>query len=143
MTIHLDRSDEHDIAVLHGIDTDAAILHLCRSLVTGSVFDVYRALVVDLGGREPSEEAADALATAATARLGRQQLFTAATDAEAAARAVRGAGAWLRFNDSGNSSYRGQSVARAYAGLMLGLAEASVRAGVSCAKGMARRATRS
>lgn len=143
MTICLDRPGQPDVAVLHGVDTDAALLHLCRSLVTGSAFDVYRALVIDLGGREPSAEAVAALDAAATARLRRHQFLTAAADSTEAAGALRRAATWLRHADVSTRAGRPTSALRCYAELASGVAETGVRVGAYCAKQMALGARRS
>jgi hypothetical protein len=140
MTVHLDTAAPGDVAVLRGLDTDAAVIHLCRSLALGTAFDVYRGLVIDLGGRALSAEATCALEQAAAARLRRRQLVSAATDSADAAGEVRRLGAWLRRTDPGPAN--SLSLLRSYAGMSRSLAEAGVRAGASCARSVTVRAGR-
>lgn len=74
MTPRLDVVDARDVAVQHGIDNEAALAHLCRSLVTGSVFDAYRALVIDLGGcPDLAESSGDDIGRASAAYRQRRQ----------------------------------------------------------------------
>lgn len=99
MTVFLDVAAQGDVAVLRGVDEEAALLHLCRSLVTGSVFDVYRALVIDLQGSEMSPAAADAIQEATDACLRRRQWLVATSSALDAAAAVTQARKWLSLVD--------------------------------------------
>lgn len=100
MTVTLEHSRTGDVAVLHGIDTDAALAHLCRSLVTGSVFDTYRALVVDLDGLEElPDDSRRALAEASDACLQRRQWLGTASGPATIVPAIRRARQWLRLAD--------------------------------------------
>lgn len=100
MTVSLEHTRTGDVAVLHGVDTDAALAHLCRSLVTGSVFDTYRALVVDLGGlTELPEDVRRALDEASEACLHRRQYLGTVSDPGGIVPAIRQAREWLRLAD--------------------------------------------
>ena len=97
MTVTLDVAPTGDVAVLHGVDSDAALAHLCRSLITGSVFDTYPVLVVDLTTAEalPAEEAAVPKATEAC--LHRHQWFAVVHSSADVASAVAQARQWRRL----------------------------------------------
>lgn len=100
MTVSLDVNPRSDVAVLHGVDTEAALAHLCRAVVTGSAFDVYRALVVDLDGATGiSDDVATELAQAGAARRERGQWFDVADTDDDVDGAVARAKQWLRLVD--------------------------------------------
>lgn len=100
MTVSLDVNPRSDVAVLHGVDTEAALAHLCRAVVTGSAFDVYRALVVDLDGcTELSDDVTNELARAGTVRQQRGQWFDVAESDDDLEGAVARAKQWLRLVD--------------------------------------------
>lgn len=48
MSVALTVSRSGDVAVISGVDTDAALTVLCHSVMTGAAFDAYPALLVDL-----------------------------------------------------------------------------------------------
>ena len=97
MTVTLDVAPSGEVAVLHGLDSEAAIAHLCRSLVTGSVFDTYPVLVLDLDGAPPDTEPSSALARATEACLRRHQWLAVVHSSADVAGAVRQARQWLRL----------------------------------------------
>jgi hypothetical protein len=97
MTVTLDVTPTGDVAVLHGLDSEAALAHLCRSLVTGSVFDTYPALVIDVGDSEPDQAVAGDLRRAVEACLHRHQWLAVVHSSADVAGAVRQARQWRRL----------------------------------------------
>lgn len=83
--------------MLHGLDSEAALAHLCRSLITGSVFDTYPALVIDVGDAEPGPRLAGDLRDAAEACLHRHQWMAIVHSSADVAGAVRQARQWRRL----------------------------------------------
>jgi hypothetical protein len=102
MSVRLESSSDGRVAVLHGVDTDAALRHLSRSLVAGCAFSDVRGLVIDLGGMALSPATADLLRDASRVRLQDHQVIaTAASPAEVPS-ATAHARRWLdRFDGSG------------------------------------------
>lgn len=97
MTVTLDVAPAGDVAVLHGLDSEAALAHLCRSLITGSVFDTYPALVLDIGDTEPDRPLATELHKAAEACLHRHQWLAVAHSSADVAGAVAQARQWRKL----------------------------------------------
>jgi hypothetical protein len=97
MTVTLDVTRSGDVAVLHGLDTEAALAHLCRSLITGSVFDTYPALVIDVGDTESDRPVAGDLHLAAEACLHRHQWLAVVHSSADVAAAVAQARQWRRL----------------------------------------------
>lgn len=116
MTVALDVEPSGDVAVLRGVADEGTLLHLCRSLIAGSVFDVYRALVIDLQGRELSSAAVEAIADATQACLRRRQWLGVATGGLDAAGAIADARKWLDLVDRPSSGLR-DAVLRVVRGL--------------------------
>lgn len=109
-----------NVAVLRGLRTSSALVHLSRSLSNGVLFDGYRGLVVDLGGAVTDGELAAAMDAATAACLRRRQVVAFATgerEVGSRLRAVRGI---LRLLDReqglGFASRVAQSHASAFAG---------------------------
>ena len=101
MTVTLDVEQTGDVAVLRGVDNEAALAHLCRAVVTGSAFDVYRALVVDLDGSEEAAlAAAEQVQEARAARNERRQWFAVSASPDDLAAEIARARQWLRLVDS-------------------------------------------
>jgi len=83
MSVTLDPTGDGRIAVLHGVDTDAALRHLGRTLVDGAAFDGYRGIVIDLGGSRPTPATVTLLDDAGSAFLRhRRVIATVASSAE-------------------------------------------------------------
>lgn len=127
MTVSLDVTPAGDIAVLRGVDSEAALAHLCRSLVTGSVFDVYRALVIDLDGRDQLDaEAVYALASASDALRRRRRWLGIAERHGDVAPAVAQARQWLRLVDGDRAIVAAVRVARSQLAFAVGTTAAAV-----------------
>ena len=97
MTVTLDVARAGDVAVLHGVDSEAALAHLCRSLITGSVFDTYPALVIDVGDTEPGRSLAGDLRRAAEACLHRHQWLAVVHSSADVAGAIAQARQWRKL----------------------------------------------
>jgi len=98
MTVTLDIAPAGDVAVLHGLDSEAALAHLFRSLVTGSVFDTYPVLVVDVEGADTEQApVADELRQATEACLHRHQWLAVVHSSADVAGAVAQARQWRRL----------------------------------------------
>lgn len=97
MTVTLDVTPAGDVAVLHGLDSEAALAHLCRSLITGSVFDTYPALVIDVGDAEPDRPLAGDLRRAANACLHRHQWLAVVHSSADVVGAVAQARQWRKL----------------------------------------------
>ena len=97
MTVTLDVNRSGDAAVLHGLDSEDALAHLCRSLITGSVFDTYPALIIDLGDAETDRQLAGDLRRAVEACLHRHQWLAVAHSGADVAGAVADARQWRRL----------------------------------------------
>ena len=100
MTVTLDvarSGGSGDVAVLHGVDSEAALAHLCRSLITGSVFDTYDALVIDVGDTNSDRSLAGDLRRAAEACLHRHQWLAVVHSSADVAGAVAQARQWHRL----------------------------------------------
>ena len=103
MSVTYETTSDGRVAVLHGVDTDAALRHLARSLVVGVAFGDCRGLVIDLGGRQPSAVTVDLLGEAGRARLRRQQVVTAAADAREVRDAVLRVREWMERADQSST----------------------------------------
>ena len=97
MTVTLDVAPAGDVAVLHGVDSEAALAHLCRSLITWSVFDTYSALVIDVGEAEPEPSVAGELRAAVDACLHRHQWLAVVHSSADVAGAIAQARQWRRL----------------------------------------------
>jgi len=102
MSVTLETTTDPRVAVLRGVDTDAALRHLGRSLLAGAAFSDRRILVIDLGGCEPSAPTADLLREASRVRLRGHQVIASAPTARDVPATVARARGWLdRFDGSG------------------------------------------
>lgn len=103
MSVTLDTTSDGRVAVLHGLDTEAALSHLGRSLLHGAAFDDYRGLVIDLGGHQPSPPTADLLAHAGRERLRHHQVVTTVTTRREVPGAIDRTRRWIdRYDQPGN-----------------------------------------
>jgi hypothetical protein len=96
MTVALRVARHGDVAVISGVDTEPALLHLARSLVDGDAFADYPALLIDLRGvAELSGRIVDELAAAQTARLHRHQWLSVVRPDQTVPVVVAEARRWL------------------------------------------------
>jgi hypothetical protein len=122
MPVSLDVSEAGDVAVLHGLASDAAVEHLCRSLTTGSVLEAYRALVIDIHDADPIDLPLQrALDEASDACLHRRQWLGVVRPGGALSATLRGARAWAATVDEGRPHRVGPAVVRDVARLFGGL----------------------
>jgi len=95
VNVAIETSRDGRVAVLRGVDTDAALVHLGQSLLSGAAFSTQRGLVIDLGGCEPMPATTELLREAGRARLRSHQVVTTVPDDADVRAAVRRVTAWI------------------------------------------------